>query len=248
MQKKLPFISLVLFCALTLDSRAAFGVLGDTTDWIPITPANSSRVADPFDDTQSNSHELDIVGTSANPGFYVQFWDGGDDTSLIDGELAFRFRIDGAKKTNEFSKYVFVGMDLTGDGVLDIFAEAGNDSIALRDAGTGANDGPSTTSIARTETFQYTSISGTNFAWEAVTSSNDSAGTSTDVDGDAGNDFFVSFLIPFADLVAAANLLGIDANYNDTKSISYIGMTATQDNSLNGDFTGLNKAEAQFQA
>ncbi len=133
-------------------------------------------------------------------------------------------------------------MDLTGDGILDIFAETSSAQILIRDAGKSANDSPSTTSISNTDTFSY-ATNGTNFSWQAVSQANDPGVTLIDLDSAKGTDYFVSFLIPYADLVAAASGLGVDADYNDTKSISYVAMTGTQNNALNADFNALNKAE-----
>ncbi|NDV62944.1 PEP-CTERM sorting domain-containing protein [Puniceicoccales bacterium CK1056] len=236
---------LFLLSGSCLSLQGAIVIDGPTTDWQAILPSDPTRQSDYFNDEQAQAADIDIVGNADNPGFYVQFWNGGDDTSRTDGQLAFRLRISGEANPAGFSNYAFIGMDLTGDGVIDIFAEAagGNDDeILIKNAGSDLNDGPSTTSITDVGAITYAKDA-SNFSWTAVTDTND-PGATLDIDGAAGNDYFVSFLIPYADLVLAASNFGIDPAYDDTKTISYIAATGTQANAINSDFNALNKEEA----
>jgi hypothetical protein len=237
----------IFLCAIS----GGFGSIiinGPVSGWQPVWPADPTRQADYFIDTQANAGDLDIVGgVGINPGFMVQFWNGGDDTSRTDGQIAFRLRMSGDSSPSGFSVTAFVGMDLTQDGVLDLFVTgrdaSGSADITIRDAGTGANNSPSTSTISNTNTFSY-ATSATNFSWMPVTGSNDPEASSLDIDNNNGTDYFVSFLVPFADLVSAASSLGIDSSFDDTKSLAYVAMTSTNPNNLTGDFHGLTKDEA----
>ncbi|NDV60987.1 hypothetical protein G0Q06_00835 [Puniceicoccales bacterium CK1056] len=240
---KLRTIIACLFLYSVHSASAIISVGGPTTEWVEIIyPGVQS---DYLTDQQTGIYEFDIVGSAdgSHPGIYTQFDNGGDDLSRTDGELAFRFRVGGNKNPAYFEGLAWVGMDVNGDGVLDLFAGVENPkaatwTISIHDAGTGANISPSTTSISTTPEFSYNSIAGT-FDWAPVTSTNDPSATNFDLDGGGETDYFISFKLPFADLVSAINTLVPGTDFDDTKAIAYVAATSTQGNSLNADLNGV---------
>jgi len=80
-----------------------------------------------------------------------------------------------------------------------------------------------------------------NYHWAPVNTTIDpSVGTATDIDGGGQTDHFLSFSVPFNNVVtllAARGIIGIDEN----STFSYVMATATQANSLNQDLNGPDK-------
>jgi hypothetical protein len=129
--------------------------------------------------------------------------------SLTDGTLGFRIRLSEDSSRNGFNAALFVGIDANRDGALDLFLGINNsgnaDTIALWDPGTGANSSPNTTSIVSPPLRTFVPLSGTNYEFAPVTALNDpTPGGSLNLDGGTtGNDYFLSFSVPFADVVTA---------------------------------------------
>lgn len=227
--------------ATAVPSYAAVSVVASSTDpaWTPMTYAGSVEY-DYAGDEQATSAESDIVGNVDNKSFFTYF-DNNGTSSTTDDILGYRVRVAGEKNPAGFNNVVFVGMDLDQDNTLDLFAGvsfAGSSSvIGLFAAGTGLNSSPGTTTIQGiSTTYQDAAVQGVNFDFRAVTAAD--GGTTTDVDG-GEVDYYVSFLIPYADLENFANDLGITISQNT--AIGYVLATATQENSLNQDFNGLPK-------
>ena len=63
-------------------------------------------------------------------------------------------------------------------------------------------------------------------------------GSATDINGDGKNDYFLTFSVPFADVIAQLNAQGI-TGINQNSTFSYVVATATQANSLNQDLNGV---------
>jgi hypothetical protein len=213
-------------------------VTSPTTDWLTIGYANNHP--DPSNDQQTGSGEGDIVGNIDHPSAYVAFGDDGT-PSLTDGVLAFRIRLGADDNPAGFKGALFVGIDANGDGALDLFIGVDNsgssDKIGIWSPGNGANTSPSTTSIVSAPLVSYT-ITALNYNWTAVNSTIDpTVGGATDINGDGKNDYFLTFTVPFADVVAQLNAKGITVDQNST--FSYVIATATQANSLNQDLNGV---------
>lgn len=196
---------------------------------------------DPAGDQQTGSSEGDLVGNAANPSFYSTFDNGGTPALFTDGQLAFRLRVGADKSPPGYTGCAFVGMDLDGNGSLDLFAGVNNSGstalISLWWAGSGSNLSPGTTTIAGTPTFSYAETAA-SYSWMAVTLANNPGGTSTDMDGAGQADYFLSFVVPFADVVAMAHTKGL-AGFDEHSTLSYVAATATQANSLNQDLNGV---------
>jgi hypothetical protein len=211
---------------------------GATTAWTAIT--YPSVQPDWGNDQQTGIPEADIVGDPSHAAFYSAFDDAGT-ASLTDGVLAFRIRVGAEKNPPGFSQVAAVGIDGNLDGALDLFVLVDNggsaDRIALYNAGTGTNTSPSTTSISSTGVTYVETAS--NYNWSAVSAVTDPPATSFDVDGDGDTDRFVSFALPFQDLVNQFALLGI-SNVDQNTAFRYVIGTSTQPNSLNQDLGGPN--------
>jgi len=226
------FLTANVFGALTVD------VNSPTTDWYTITYGGNHP--DPAQDQQTGSTESDIVGDASHPSVYAAFADA-DTPSLTDGVLAFRVRLGADQSPAGFKGALFVGTDANGDGALDLFIGVDNsgsaDKIAIWSPGAGANVSPNTTSIVAAPLVSYT-ITALNYSWTAVTTMIDpTVGTATDLNNDGKNDYFLTFSVPFADVVAQLAAKGITVNQNST--FSYVVATATQANSLNQDLNGV---------
>jgi hypothetical protein len=222
-----------VFASMTVD------VTSPTTDWTVIT--YGSNHPDPSNDQQTGSGEGDIVGNVDHPSAYLAFGDAGT-PSLTDGTLGFRIRLGADDNPPGFKGALFVGIDANGDGALDLFIGVNNSGssnmIGIWSPGPGANTSPNTTTIVSAPLVSYT-LTALNYNWSAVNTTIDpTVGTATDLNGDGKNDYFLTFTVPFADIVAqlsAKGITGIDQN----STFSYVISTATQANSLNQDLNGV---------
>lgn len=213
--------------------------------WISQTYRFSSTL-DSIDDQQTGDREGDIVGApnasfpgQTLPAFYSKFAAGATNTS---GDLAFRARLSLDKGSNlSYSGSVYVGIDVNGDGALDIFAgythQGSAQEVGLYRPGTGANISPSTTTIDNSHpVWSVTTGFASYFSYANVVigaGGNDPNGFSNDLDGN-GNDMFLSFQVPFQEIV---NALG-----NGLTSASSLGLTlatSQQANSINQDINGI---------
>lgn len=229
-----------VFASLCAWSAAAQIVPNSSTpNWIPIL----DPTPDPFSDQQTGSKESDIVGTQTAPSLYTAFWNGGT-SSLTDGQIAFRLRLAEEKNPPGYSGAAFIGIDANADGKLDVFAGVHNSgvtaAVGLWRPGNGLNISPSTTTLESPGAISYQETS-LNYSWTPVNVTIDPTTISYDLDngGNGGTDHFLSFVIPFADLVALFADVGV-LNVNENTAFAYVAATATQDNSLNQDFNGVN--------
>jgi hypothetical protein len=245
---KPPVFRLFIFAVLAnfMTGAHLFASIADvtapTTSWTPVTYANNN--ADPSNDQQTGSEEGDIVGNTSHPSAYTQYGDNGDPSPTA-GTLAFRIRVGADANPAGFKAAMFVGIDANHDGKIDLFAGVNNsgsaDTIGLWKPGAGLNISPNTTTIVSTPVVSYTPVAGTNYHWAPVNLTIDpTVGTATDIDGGGQNDYFLSFSIPFGDIVTQLNALGI-TGITRNSTFSYIIATATQANSLNQDINGVGK-------
>ena len=235
----------VLLSVATLFGPSASATLiidGPTTNW---TPVLYEATPDPFLDQQTGDLEGDLVGDENHPSFYLQFDDAGTE-SLTDGTIAFRIRVAEQENPDGFSGALFIGIDADLDGSLDLFIGVDNsgsgDTIAIWNAGSDLNVSPSTTSIESPPVVTYAE-SDVNYDFSPVTLALDPLALTTNVDGGTtqGNndptDYFLSFSLPMADIVAQLDFLGLE--FDQSTGITLVMATATQDNSLNQDLNGV---------
>lgn len=239
----LSAICAAIFCCATAGTAEATAIdlSGPTTGWTVVSYANNNP--DPSNDQQTGTPEGDIVGNSLHPSVYTTF-DNAGTPSLTDGYFAFRIRVGADTNPSGFKTAVFVGIDANNDGKLDLFIGINNsgssDTVGIWNPGTGANISPNTTSIVSTPLVSYTPTA-SNYFWAPVTTVNDpTVGSATDIDGGGQNDYFLTFSVPFSDVVTQLAALGV-AGVNENTVLSYVVATATQANSLNQDLNGVGK-------
>ncbi len=195
----------------------------------------------------------DIVGSGTNYGLLMTFNDNGA-ASSTDGTLGFRIRLDTATPPASkpvFDRAAWIGIDADLNGSIDVFIGANLSgsaaTLGIYAAGPGANNSPSTTSISSTPYNNPTNtnpnyiVGASNFSFRAVDfGAGKDGGTTNDVttatNGDP--DFYVSFMVPFADVVGFLATKAI--NITDQSSLRYVAATSTQGNSLNQDLGGVN--------
>jgi hypothetical protein len=226
----------------------AINLSGPTTSWVAVQPAGTNQF-DFIDDEQANNDEGDLVGNSTHPMFYLQF-DPVGITSNTDGTLAFRVRIAGdtGSPASGFGRNLFLGVDANGDGRIDLFIgvnrTGSNNQLWILSPGTGTNDSPATTTIDNANPLKtipiVTTGTGQNFDYREVTNGptgTDPNATNTNLFGSTP-DYFVSFSVPFQDVVNALTSVGI-TGVTDQSAIRFVIATATQENSLNQDIGGV---------
>lgn len=250
------------------DASTFWHPLGASADW------------DFPDDQQTGSDPSDIVGNATSPAFYHAFYDGGTDsaTNATDGEIGFRVRMGGSNLNKgapqPFDNFLFIGIDVghvaagetdADPSKIDIFVGLDtknntNPTIGFYDPGTGANTGPSTTTIGNVISVAGANpvtpapvVVGGNFDWNlarnldsGITSALDQ-NTANDANVDGGkdknnldaDDYFLSFKFDLIELKNALIELGI-ADFDDRTTMAYIMGTSEQSNAFNQDINGVN--------
>lgn len=195
---------------------------------------------DPSGDQGTGDDEGDIVGDANDAAFYTQFDDNGTSLIKTDGRIGFRIRISSDNNPGGWDNFLIVGLDVNEDasGDIDIFlgvdGQGSGDAVGIYLPGTGSNTSPSTTSIQNPPVWSET-LSASNFDFSQVNATIDPGVTTTDF-GNNGTDFFLSFSIPFAEIVTQLANSGI--TFDDETGIRYVLGTSTQPNALNQDVGG----------
>ena len=196
----------------------------------------------------------DIVGSGTNYGLLMVFNNNGT-TSSTDGTLGFRIRLDTATPPANkpvFDRAAWIGIDADLNGSVDVFIGAnksgGASTLGIYAAGAGANNTPATTSISTTPYNSPTNpdyiIADTNpnnFNFRTVDfgAGKDGGNTNDVTTATTGDpDFYVSFMVPFADVVGFLATKSI--NITDQTPLRYIAATSTSANNLNQDIGGIN--------
>lgn len=246
MKATLPYYCLLFSVAAS--NAAIISIGGSSSDW--------NSLGDNYDflaDQQTGDPASDIVGNADDPGFFTAF-DNNDTSSLTDGNLGFRIRLDdhGGNTNNiEFGRNLWVGIDADLSGSIDAFLglnmSGSTSEMGIFSPGSGFNTSPNTTSVASAPTAPYSYTPGpSNYNYRAVNFGTD-GGTTNDIG--AGNkaepDYYVSFLTPLADIAAfltAAMPLKFNATtpFNENTPVRYVVVTSTQSNSFNQDLGGIN--------
>ena len=199
------------------------------TQWVPILYGNNI-VPDPSGDQQTGSAELDIVGNLSEPSLYLQY---------ADGYLGFRLRLGADVNPAGFKGCAFVGLDVNGNGPLDLFIGVDNqgshDAIGIWLPGSGANTSPNTTSVGTmADSYPETSLS---YDFTPLSATLAPTSLNYDLNADGYTDQYLTFYVPFADVASALATQNI--NFTTNSLMDLVVMTATQPNSLNGDINGV---------
>ncbi len=237
-------VAFALVCAISTTANAAMIlVAGDNTDWTEISyPVVTTP--DAPNDQQTGIAEGDIVGNdTGDPAVLTNFDDNGTPGDLTDGYIGFRVRIGEDKPPAGFTSFFGVGMDADTDGDIDLFLGVdnapggGTDQLGIFNPGAGANTSPNTTTIITTPLVAYAENDPIydNYDFSPVTTI-DPSETNTDLDGGGKEDYYLTFVIPFDDVVAQLGILGITFDENST--VQYVFGTSTQTNALNQDLAG----------
>ena len=220
-------------------------VSSPASQWVPIIHANPNA-ADPALDHQTGVRDSDIVGNATHPSFYTTFTHNGTPEDPSDDLIGFRLRVAGDQNPSGFASTFWVGMDVNSDGKIDLFAGGVEGStVGLYRAGSGLNNSPSTTSIDSHNPIFRVAANTSNYHFAPVTAALDPSASNFNLDGGSGGggthtDHFVSFMVPFDELVDAVADLGIDG-FGESDPIRYVTATSNQPNSLNQDLNGIPK-------
>ncbi len=231
-------LTVFLVPLLAPSEARALAIAGPTSEWSGII--YPGLTPDPGDDHSTGQPEADLVGDNTFAALFNQY-DAGALPSTSDDMLAFRLRLGTEKNPAGYSHVALVGMDADLDGSVDMFIvlnHSGQDSITLYTVGTGANTSPNTTdTVATAYTYTETAL---NFDWSAVSVVNCSECTALDLDLDLDgeNDFFLSFAVPFDDIVAVLALDGI-TGVTPSTLVSYVIGTSVNPNAYNQDLGGV---------
>jgi len=213
-------------------ASAQLSLNGPTTNWVAIIVG--STIPDWYGDQQTGQPESDLVGTNGHPCFFMAF-NGNGPQSNTDGTLAFRVRLSRESSPPGFDNVLFIGVDANADGALDLFLGVNSTSIFMAPPGSGANVSPSTTTV-QTPIYTSNRVAGVNYSWDTVNATTDPVATSYDLDGN-GTDRFLSFAVPFTNVVLSLAARGI-TGVTDQTPLRYVVATATQMNAINQDLLG----------
>lgn len=179
-----------------------------------------------------------------NFGLLVTFNDNGI-ASSTDGSLGFRLRLDAAGGPGNkpaFDRAAWIGIDADLNGSVDVFLglnlSGSASDLGIFAPGTDLNTSPSTTSISSSAYRSYT-LDSTSYNYRPVNFVTD-GGTTNDVTTTTTGepDYYVSFLVPFTDVVSF--LAGKSIHINDQSPLRYVSATSTNGNTLNQDLGGVN--------
>jgi hypothetical protein len=240
--------------------------------WNPLFSVGSNLMTDPIQDQQTGQGGDDMVGSSTVPGFMMKTGTISnaytDSTGAVLQFVSFRIRENVYSNSNGNSQKLRLGIDGDMDGQVDLFfginftGSSTNATLGFQSAdgtSTTSNTSPSTTDIGdsftptfssgATPTLSTTQVNGfmtatgsITFNYQAVTATN-SPGATTMFDGkDPGDtDGYASFAMPFLMLAAAYNNV-TGGTISLSSFIRLIAFTATQDNAINQDLFGVDKA------
>lgn len=241
--------ALVFSLLVPLKAAHAQNITASTLYYKKVT-YNGVIPTDPFNDQQTGSTEGDIVGNPSNPFFYTLF-DPGSQASLTDGTFFFRVRLGGDANPPGYTGVLYIGIDAPAagggtspNGNLDLFVgasfsgSAGTNHLGIFAPGNQANVSPSTTSINTTPLVSYTPTA-SNYNFSPVNSTIAPDVTTNDVGADGNIDYFVTFAIPFQDIVNQLNRPGVGISINENTRLSFVVATTNQGNSLNQDIGGV---------
>jgi hypothetical protein len=226
----------MLMSALVAVSASAYTLDGPSADW---TAVPYLTAPDYPDDESTGADEADLVGDPLHPAIYTAFDDAGT-PSLTDGSLAFRMRLGTDENPDGFKHVAVIGLDVDQNAAIDILLvvdnKGGSPEVAIRPVD-GSGDTPDDTAIDTDNGTSYAQ-SASNYSWLSV-SAVDPGALDFDVDDDTEEDHFLSFEVPFQDLVSELAALG-HAGFDETTLVTLVAGTSTNSKSINQDWSGAN--------
>jgi len=205
-------------------------------EWEPLLYPGS--VSDYQNDSLTGISDLEMIGDADNPSFYTRF-SGHASAPGEESQVGFRMRMSGNQGSRKFQGRAWVAIDVNFDGWIDAFIGADEKSLSIHAVGDGPNDSPSTTSIEKKAYWSGRSDRNT-FDWSPVTRELDPEATSLDLDNAGGQDYFLTFVLPFDVLVSALiDLTELDS-FDETSTVAYLAATGTNGVQINADINGLN--------
>lgn len=244
------------FGAVAVHAQSVISV-ADTTGWTSWVTKSGAIMQDPAADQQTGQGQDDFVGDATYAGFQQK-------AGTLNGvdTVMFRTRFNKFDGTNQWGNggNLGLGLDLDGNGTIELVMVMSENSgnaanrtrtITFATPGSGANDGPSTTTWSFPT---QTAITLTAYTGSNPTTADYSLVQATDGSNFSGTpDAWLTFGISFANLQNAirqwakgptgqaagywnsGNTL-YNLTYNST--IAYIGYTTQQTNALNQDLFG----------
>ncbi|MBA4138459.1 MAG: hypothetical protein C0518_14210 [Opitutus sp.] len=225
----------MIWFATLVSASSAFGqtsiYVTDTTGWNAWMKPDGTIMQDAINDQQTGQGADDFAGDTTYAAFAQK-------AGLINGTtdgILFQTRMN-SYQANGLAGYITLGMDLDGNGSIDIMmgidAKSATKNIKFATAGNGANTSPNTTTWGNFAGGVNLTTSTYNYA---------QAGT-----GALGGtpDALVTFGISFADLQTGIRTYAGPAFANFTMSytstIAFVAWTTTQQKSINQDMMGYN--------
>ena len=223
----LAALGVFLALAAQLSAQTAISVT-DATGWNAWTTGDGTVMTDALGDQQTGQGQDDFVGDTSYFGFQQK-------AGTIAGtdSIAWRVRMN-KYDTKGFGGSLELGMDLDGDGSIELIMKAtdkNGQTLTFATPGTGANDGPSTTTWG--SFVGSITLASSTYNYQQAADGSTFGGTA---------DAFVTFAISFANLQnAIRTYAGTEfASYTMDYStrISFIAFTTTQGNAINQDLFG----------
>lgn len=251
--------------------NVTFQLNGPATAWRVLQRGNSY---DFIDDQQASAFDLELVGNQDHPVLYAYYDDAGTPDIDTDDFLYFRVRVAGSKSSSVsqfFSGYLFLGLDVTLNGAIDLFLSATlrtnkEKRISVWSPGPGLNTAPNNTSItAEIPLVSLLTNPENHLIFSPVSAVTDPAVTDHNLNTAAldasplgnlnQNDHFISIKVPFNNNTSAIDTLKQAAaakgvSINKDMPLRIVLATATQSNSFNSDINGYNgglKSNATFE-
>jgi hypothetical protein len=244
--------------AVSSASHAQIVRSSDTSGWRAVRQG-ANFLTDPLNDSQTGDNEGELVGTTTVPLMQALFVPGSP-SSLVDGTIYYRIRLGEDSGNAGFRGSLLLFIDAGGaNAAPDVGVGIGfrNNShyVGIFDTGPQLNQSPSTTSVTYISTiggqaYNYAITSSptdnsTAFYDYRLSSALQPSGFPTDLDGPVNQpvrnepDYYLSFAIPFNDLVNYLSTKGISINENTALRYTIATGQGGQNNlTLNQDVTG----------
>ncbi|MCG2586850.1 Ig-like domain-containing protein, partial [Massilia sp. TS11] len=228
----------------TVTNATSISLTSASSGWTPLLVGNNYDVGNNnsnHDVQAAQNKGLDFVGTSALPLFYTKYSAGSD-------ELAFRIR---EEVTTPSGAYYLIGViGNPANSTISFFigvnipSGGGAPTVQFYDAGSGANNSPSTSSFntktATAATSYSVNMSAVNVIDTTVSNSNLNSPDYTGTDGFVTFKFSASAFATYA----ATKISG----YTINSQVAFVLLSATQSNSINGDVAGIVGTSSQTYA